>query len=129
MRIRKKAIVAAAFEPLFKVRFWFIYGPEQVLLDRAKSLLGESVEPHGGAGRTVSARVNGSVVILVFVSDTLPISDPAVVGVLAHEAVHAAGAVFEGVGVRSLLGRTDGTDEFMAYYVEWIVRTALKELR
>lgn len=116
--MRRKPTVAAAFEPLFKIRFWFIHGPERVLLDRAKSLFGESIDPHGGAGRTVSGRVAGSVTVIVFLSDALPMSDPAVIGVLAHEAVHAAGAVFEGVGVRSLLGRADGSDEFMAYYVE-----------
>lgn len=127
--MRKKPVVAAVFEPFLKVRFWFIYGPESVLIDRARSLFGEAIEPHGGAGRTVTAKVEGGLTVIIYLSDSLPISDPGVIGVLAHEAVHAACAVFEGVGVKALLGRSDGTDEYVAYYVEWIVRSALKALR
>ena len=114
-------------DPLYKIRFHLYHAPEARLVARCKRD-GEVVEAHNGAGRCLfyQAPGFGQLVVHLWFSPNTDLRTPFGVSCVAHEAVHAANAVFEHVGCAPTFAWH--ADEPYAYYVEWIVRETIRRL-
>lgn len=115
---------ARAFDEVYKTRFRFFYGPEDVFVRAANRAFGGTpIEPHNAQARCIVGRIRGAHHAWIWLNACNQLRGTLTVAALAHEAVHVAHGIFELIGV----SRTDPIpEELLAYYQEWIVRTALK---
>lgn len=125
MKRRGANKLATFWEPVYKTSFYFWHAPESRMLARVREH-GHAMEEHDGAGRMLSYRHLGRLVVHVWIRPDYDLSDADVVANVAHECLHAALEVFEAIGVKDVDG---ASQEALAYYVEMLVREYLRRMR
>ena len=93
--------------PIFGCRLYFFDSVEDCAKYTEKN--GWLVSHHGAAG--ICARYGQEIVVAV--------NDPKNMGIIAHEAFHAAGEICRYAGIRSR------DEELLAYLTEWVVNRAV----
>lgn len=121
-------IIPSVYDEVFKVRFHFLHTDGETARVFWNSMGFPPQERWAIGGRChVGPNDRGCLHGALFVNNSWPLTSPEAIGVVAHEAVHAALMLFDIIGVERPMARADGTDEFLAYYTDFLVRSFLRE--
>lgn len=122
-----KARHALVRDPLYKIRLHFWRGPERSMVAVAKKDGYLECQESDGAARTLiyTAKGYGQLVVHLWVAPGIDLRSPFGASCVAHEAVHAATAVWKRIGAPA---PESGNDEPFAYYVEWLMREFLRRM-
>src|SRR5690348_1403370 len=89
------------WEPVYKTSFYFWHAPESRMLAKVRTH-GHEMAAHDGAGRMLSYRYLGRLVVHVWIRPDYNLRDADVVANVAHECLHAALEVFQAIGVKNV---------------------------
>lgn len=105
------------FDPLFKASFLFFLGwSESKITNYLKKKFNYDSDFSVCDGKTIEIFEDGAPIILIWIRNKNSIPE------LAHECVHAVNYVLGGKGVKA----NHEDDEIQAYYVESLIRFALR---